>query len=82
VEIRYIVIVPLIKIPKDFKQRDFVKLFGQIKTSIDDNSKEHSNVRMLTSKLLNAKEQIKKDRKKYQKRLKDKYIVSVVLGQY
>ena len=81
-EIRYIVIVPLIKIPKDFKQRDFVKLFGQIKTSIDDNSKEHSNVRMLTSKLLNAKEQIKKDRKKYQKRLKDKYIVSVVLGQY
>ena len=81
-EIRYIVIVPLIKIPKDFKQRDFVRLFGQIKTSIDDNSKEHSNVRMLTSKLLNAKEQIKKDRKKYQKRLKDKYIVSVVLGQY
>ena len=81
-EIRYIVIVPLIKIPKDFKQRDFVKLFGQIKTSIDDNSKEHSNVRMLTSKLLNAKEQITKDRKKYQKRLKDKYIVSVVLGQY
>jgi len=67
VEIRYIVIVPLIKIPKDFKQRDFVKLFGQIKTSIDDNSKEHSNVRMLTSKLLNAKEQIKKEQKEVSK---------------
>lgn len=46
-------------IPKDFKQRDFVKLFGQIRTSIDDNGKEHSNVRILSSKLLKAKEQMK-----------------------
>ena len=44
-------------IPKDFKQGDFVKLFGQIRTSIDDNGKEHSNVRILSSKLLKAKEQ-------------------------
>ena len=46
-------------IPKDFKQGNFVKLFGQIRTSIDDNGKEHSNVRILSSKLLKAKEQMK-----------------------
>ena len=36
--------------PKDFKQGDFVKLFGQVSTSIDDNGKEHSNVRILSSR--------------------------------
>ena len=46
-------------IPKDFKQGDFVKLFGQIRTSIDDNGKEHTNIRILSSKLLKAKEQMK-----------------------
>ena len=46
-------------IPKDFKQGDFVKLFGQIRTSVDDNGKEHSNVRILSSKLLKAKEHMK-----------------------
>lgn len=46
-------------IPKDFQEGDFVKLFGQIRTSIDDNGKEHSNVRILFSKLLKAKEQMK-----------------------
>ncbi len=46
-------------IPKEFKQGDFVKLFGQIRTSIDDNGKEHSNIRILSSKLLKAKEQMK-----------------------
>ena len=46
-------------IPKDFKQGDFVKLFGQIKTSIDDNGKEHSSIRILSSKLLKAREQMK-----------------------
>ena len=46
-------------IPKDFKQVDFVKLFGQIRTYIDDNGKEHSNIRILSSKLLKAKEQMK-----------------------
>ena len=52
-------------IPKDFKQGDFVKLFGQIRTSIDDNGKEHSNIRILSSKLLKAKEQMKgRDEKK------------------
>ncbi|HEP3362989.1 TPA: DNA-binding protein [Streptococcus pyogenes] len=52
-------------IPKDFKQGDFVKLFGQIRTSIDDNGKEHSNTRILSSKLLKAKEQMRgRDEKK------------------
>ena len=52
-------------IPKEFKQGDFVKLFGQIRTSIDDNGKEHSNIRILSSKLLKAKEQMKgRDEKK------------------
>lgn len=46
-------------IPKDFKQGDFVKLFGQIRTSVDDNGKEHTNIRILSSKLLKAKEQMK-----------------------
>ncbi len=46
-------------ISNDFKQGDFVKLFVQIRTFIDDNGKEHSNVRILSSKLLKAKEQMK-----------------------
>ena len=46
-------------IPKDFKHGDFIKLFGQIRTSVDDNGKEHSNVRILSSKFLKAKEQMK-----------------------
>lgn len=46
-------------IPKDFKQGDFVKLCGQIRTSIDDSDKEHSNIRIIASKLLKAKEQMK-----------------------
>ncbi|WP_455257806.1 DNA-binding protein [Peptoniphilus asaccharolyticus] len=51
-------------IPKDFKQGDFVKLFGQLITSIDDNGKEHSNVRILSSKLLKAKEKNKNQEEK------------------
>ena len=52
-------------IPKNFKQGDFVKLFGQIRTSVDDNGKEHTNIRILSSKLLKAKEQMKgRDEKK------------------
>ena len=46
-------------IPKDFKQGDFVKLFGQIRISVDDNGKEHINIRILSSRLLKAKEQMK-----------------------
>ncbi|MFM1539753.1 DNA-binding protein [Helcococcus ovis] len=51
-------------IPKDFKQGDFVKLFGQERKSIDDNGKEHTNVRILSSKLLKAKEQMKSQEEK------------------
>lgn len=35
------------------------KLFGQIRTSVDDNGKEHSNIRIFSSKLLKAKEQMR-----------------------
>ncbi|EHL18933.1 hypothetical protein HMPREF9628_01930 [Peptoanaerobacter stomatis] len=55
-------------IPKDFKQGDFVKIFGQERKSIDDNGKEHTNVRILSSKLLKAKEQMKS---KGEKRIED-----------
>ena len=51
-------------IPKDFKQGDFVKLFGQERKSIDDHGKEHTNVRILSSKLLKAKEQMKSQEEK------------------
>ena len=36
-----------------------MKLFGQIRTSIDDNGKEHSNSRIFSSRLLKAKEQMR-----------------------
>ena len=54
-------------ISKDFKQGDFVELFGQIRTSIDYNGKEHSNARIFSSKLLKAKEQMKgqEEKKEY-----------------
>lgn len=51
-------------IPKGFKQGDFVKLFGQERKSIDDNGKEHTNVRIRASKLLKAKEQMKSQEEK------------------
>lgn len=51
-------------IPKGFKQGDFVKIFGQERKSIDDNGKEHTNVRILASKLLKAKEQMKSQEEK------------------
>lgn len=37
----------------------FVKIFGQVKTSIDNNRKELKNVRILSTKLLKATEQVK-----------------------
>ena len=43
-------------IPKYFKAGDFVKLFGQVRISVDGNGKEHRNVNILSSKLLKAKE--------------------------
>lgn len=54
-------------IPKDFKKGDFVKVFGQLRVSINDNSKVYSNVRILSSKLLKAKENMKnqKENKEY-----------------
>lgn len=51
---------------ENLEQGDFVKIFGQVKTSIDNSGKEHKNVRILYSKLLKAKEQVKsqdKDKK-------------------
>lgn len=46
-------------IPKNFKQGDFVKIFGQVRISVDGNGKEYRNVNILSSKLLKAKEQTK-----------------------
>ena len=51
-------------IPKGFKPGDFVKLFGQERKSIDENGKEYTNVRILASKLLKAKEQMKSQEEK------------------
>ena len=48
---------------ENLKKGDFVKIFGQVKTSIDNNGKEHKNVRILSSKLLKAKEQVKSQNK-------------------
>ena len=45
-------------IPKNFKQGDFVKIFGQVRTSVDGNGKEYRNVNILSSKLLKAKERM------------------------
>ena len=44
------------KIPEGFKKGDFVKLFGKLRTSIDEEGKEYTNVRILDSKLLKSKE--------------------------
>ena len=44
-------------IPKYFKSGDFVKLFGQVRISVDNSGKEYRNVNILSSKLLRAKEQ-------------------------
>lgn len=58
---------------ENLKKGDFVKIFGQVKTSIDSNGKEHKNVRILSSKLLKAKEQVKsqdKDKKSILRQIK------------
>ena len=49
---------------KSFKQNDFVKLFGQRGKFIDDNDKEHTNVRILSFKLLKDKIQMKSQEEK------------------
>ena len=56
------------EISKDFKRGDFVKLFGQLRTSIDENGKEHSNVRILSSKLLKSREQMNEKVEKQEKK--------------
>ncbi|WP_064687186.1 hypothetical protein [Enterococcus faecalis] len=56
------------EIPKGFKRGDFVKLFGQLRTSVDENGKEHSNVRILSSKLIKSREKMnEKSEKKEEK---------------
>lgn len=52
------------KIPEEFQKGDFVKLFGQVRRSIDENGKEHTNVRILDSRLLKAKERGKDQEEK------------------
>lgn len=47
----------------NYRKGDFVKIFGQVKASIDNNGKEHKNVRILSTKLLKTKEQLKKKNK-------------------
>lgn len=44
------------KIPETFKKGDFVKFFGQVRRNIDEKGKEHTNVRILDSKLLKIKD--------------------------
>lgn len=63
-------------ISKNFKQGDFVKIFGQLRTSADDSGKEHRSINILSSRLLKAKEQknevyISKETKKLEKDMKD-----------
>ena len=85
-EIRYIIIAlhteKKVIFQKTLSKEILFKPFGQIRTSVDDNGKEHSNIRILSSKLLKARKQMKsqKKRKKQAKKLRDKYMVGVVLG--
>ena len=51
------------EIPMEFQKGDFLKLFEEVRTSIDNKGKEHSNVRMLSSKIFKAKEQMKNNEK-------------------
>ena len=46
------------KLAKDFQRGDFVKISGQLRSSIDDNGKEHTNIRILSTKMLKAREQM------------------------
>ena len=47
----------------NYRKGDFVKIFGQVKTSIDNNGKEYKNVRILSTKLLKTREQLNKKNK-------------------
>lgn len=52
------------KIPREFKEGDQVNVFRQVRTSIDDDGKINTNVRVLNSKLIQAKEKTKEQEKK------------------
>ena len=63
-------------IPKAFKQGDFVKLFGQVRISVDSNGKEYRTVNILSSRILMTKEQrnevyISQETKRPEKEMKD-----------
>lgn len=47
----------------NYRKGDFVKIFGQVKTFIDNNGKKYKNVRILSTKLLKTREQLKKKNK-------------------
>lgn len=51
------------KLAKDFQRGDFVKISGQLRSSIDDNGKEHTNIRILSTKILKAREQMQNSEK-------------------
>ena len=51
------------KLAKDFQRGDFVKISGQLRRSIDDNGKEHTNIRILSTKMLKAREQMQNSEK-------------------
>ena len=51
------------KLAKDFQRGDFVKISGQLRRSIDDNGKEHANIRILSTKMLKAREQMQNSEK-------------------
>ena len=51
------------KLAKDFQRGDFVKISDQLRSSIDDNGKEHTNLRVLSTKMLKAREQMQNSEK-------------------
>lgn len=55
------------EIPKDFKEGDFVKVSGILKYTTDDKGKEYTNLRVVKSNMLKAKEQMKENKKEDKK---------------
>ena len=48
------------EIPQEFQKGDFIKHFGQVRRSIEENDKEPTNVCILDSKILKTKGQEEK----------------------
>ena len=44
---------------KNWKQGDFVKIFGQVRHSYGDEGKEYTNIKVLSSRMLKEKAQMK-----------------------